>query len=232
MILRRVASEDSARTVWTYVRDVFMSVRANANSVTREQGLWSLREKGSATLRAVPRRCRHARLQSLRRQRNWGMGMPDGGFAIIDFETTGLFHGGNDRVIEVAVVHTDRFGNVTGAWETLVNPGRDLGRQDIHGISAAEILAAPTFRQIAPKLVALLSGRVIVAHNARFDTRFLLAELNRAAYSLEIDLPAICTMQLAKEFIPGSGRSLADCCAAFDIELIGAHRASVDAFAT
>lgn len=44
--------------------------------------------------------------------------------------------------------------------------------------------------------------------------------------------PFLCTMQLAREFIPGGGRSLADCCAAYDIDLIGAHRASVDALAT
>ena len=39
-------------------------------------------------------------------------------------------------------------------------------------------------------------------------------------------------MRLAKEFLPGAGRSLADCCAAFGIEIGGAHRASVDALAT
>ncbi|WP_251858277.1 exonuclease domain-containing protein [Herbiconiux sp. L3-i23] len=158
--------------------------------------------------------------------------MLDGGFAIIDFETTGLFPGRHDRIIEVAVVHTDRLGNVTGVYETLVNPGRDLGRQDIHGITAAEIQRAPAFEQIAPRLVELLSGRVIVAHNARFDTGFLLAELDRIAYGLDIDLPSICTMRLAREFLPGAGRSLADCCAALDINLNGAHRASVDALAT
>lgn len=158
--------------------------------------------------------------------------MSNGGFAIIDFETTGLFSGGHDRVVEVAVVHTDSSGTVTGSWETLVNPGRDLGRQDIHGIAAAQILNAPTFEQIAPRLVELLSGRVIVAHNARFDTSFLLAELDRAAYQLDLEPVSLCTMRLAREYIPGAGRSLADCCAAFDIELDGAHRASVDALAT
>jgi DNA polymerase III subunit epsilon len=39
-------------------------------------------------------------------------------------------------------------------------------------------------------------------------------------------------MQLAREFLPGAGRSLADCCAAYDIEIDDAHRASADAFAT
>lgn len=154
------------------------------------------------------------------------------GFATIDFETTGLFPGGNDRAIEVAVVHSDPDGRITGRWDTLINPGRDLGRQDIHRISAAEIMRAPSFAEIAPELVERLTGRVIVAHNAGFDTRFLFAELERINYSPDIELVALCTMQLARDFLPGAGRSLADCCAAFDIALDGAHRALVDAEAT
>ncbi|MBC7517921.1 MAG: DNA polymerase III subunit epsilon [Microbacteriaceae bacterium] len=154
------------------------------------------------------------------------------GFAIIDFETTGLFPEGTDRVIEVAVVHLDPDGTVTGRWDTLVNPQRDLGPQRIHRIGGAEVMNAPTFVQIAPKLVELLSGRVLVAHNASFDSRFLLAELARAGYWAPAKLEVLCTMQLAREFLPGAGRALKDCCDAFDIALIGAHRASVDAFAT
>ena len=105
------------------------------------------------------------------------------GFAVIDFETTGLFPGGHDRVIEVAVVHTDQNGQVTGQWETLINPERDLGRQDIHHIRASDVMDAPRFEQIASRLVELLENRVIVAHNASFDIRFLLAELERVGYS-------------------------------------------------
>ena len=97
------------------------------------------------------------------------------GFAVIDFETTGLFPGGHDRVIEVAVVHVSSDGQIEGQWETLINPGRDLGRQDIHRVRAADVMNAPDFAQIAPQLLALLDGRVIVAHNAGFDVRFLLA---------------------------------------------------------
>ncbi|SDZ16044.1 exonuclease domain-containing protein [Herbiconiux ginsengi] len=158
------------------------------------------------------------------------MGSP--GFATIDFETTGLFPGKHDRAIEVAVVHSDPDGTITGRWDTLLNPGRDLGRQDIHRISAAEILRAPTFSDIAPELIELLDGRVLVAHNASFDTRFLLAELARADIWTSQDLVTLCTMQLARVYLPGSGRALVDCCAAFDIQLEGAHRASVDAGAT
>lgn len=156
--------------------------------------------------------------------------MPASGFAVIDFETTGLFPGGHDRVIEIAVVHVDPDGSITGQWETVINPGRDLGPQHIHQIRAADVLGAPTFADIAPRLIELLSNRVIVAHNASFDIRFLTTELARLSY--EAEAVALCTMQLAREYIPGAGRSLRDCCDAYGIEITDAHRASADALAT
>jgi DNA polymerase-3 subunit epsilon len=157
--------------------------------------------------------------------------MVQSGFAVIDVETTG-FIAGRDRIVELAVVHVDASGHITGKWDTLVNPGRDLGPQHIHHIDAADVLDAPSFDNIVPTLITLLSGRVIVAHNASFDIRFLTAELEHAGYHPGAKLSGLCTMQLASQFLPGSGRSLADCCSAYDIELDGAHRASVDALAT
>jgi DNA polymerase-3 subunit epsilon len=158
--------------------------------------------------------------------------MPGPGFAVIDVETTGLFPGRHDRIVELAVVHVDSHGHVTGAWETLLNPGRDLGPQSIHGIRAADVLDAPTFADIVPQLLELLDGRVIVAHNARFDMGFLAAELEAAGVPLWQQPVTLCTMLLARDYLPGSRRALADCCDAFDIPLEGAHRASVDALAT
>ncbi|MFB7892174.1 exonuclease domain-containing protein [Microbacterium sp. NPDC056044] len=150
---------------------------------------------------------------------------------MIDFETTGFVAEHHDRVIEVAVVHVSPDGLISGRWETLVNPGRDLGRQDIHGITAREILGAPAFADIVADLVELLTDRVIVAHNASFDLRFLNAELARAGYRASADFSSVCTMRVSRALLGGGG-SLADCCAAFDIELTGAHRALVDATAT
>lgn len=158
--------------------------------------------------------------------------MPGPGFAVVDLETTGLFVGGHDRVIEIAVVHTDENGAITGEWETLVNPQRHVGAEHVHGIRAADLIDAPTFADIADDLVDLLAGRVLVAHNARFDRGFLDAEFGRTPLPLPDDAPTLCTMQLGRDLIPGAGRSLADCCAAFDIPLDNAHRALVDAHAT
>jgi len=48
------------------------------------------------------------------------------GYAVVDLETTGLFPGGNDRIVEVGVVLVSPAVEVVGTWETLLNPGRDL----------------------------------------------------------------------------------------------------------
>lgn len=158
--------------------------------------------------------------------------MPGPGFAVVDLETTGLSPGAHERVVEIAIVHADEYGSVTGQWETLVNPQRHVGAEHIHGIRAADLIDAPAFSDIADDVMELLSGRVMVAHNARFDRGFLTAEFGRTSRALPDDAPTLCTMQLARELIPGAGRSLADCCAAFDIALEDAHRAAVDARAT
>jgi len=158
--------------------------------------------------------------------------MSEQGYAVVDVETTGLFPCIRDRVIELAVVHLDVSGRVTGRWHTLVNPLRDLGRQELHGIRPADAAAAPTFDEIAPRLVELLSGRVLVAHNAQFGADFLLRELERIDYGPVVGVESVCTMQLAREFLPGAGRSLADCCAAYDIVITDAHHALADAIAT
>lgn len=154
------------------------------------------------------------------------------GFAVIDLETTGLNPTTHDRVVELAIVHVDEYGRVTDRWETLLNPGRDLGPQSIHGVRGADVLDAPAFPDVLADVIELLTGRVLVAHNASFDSRFIAAEFERAGLPLWQQPHWLCTMQLARECIPGAGRSLADCCAAYDIELVNAHRAAVDAFAT
>ena len=154
------------------------------------------------------------------------------GFAIIDVETTGLNSAGYDRIVELAIVHADDRGNITDRFETLLNPNRDLGPQRIHGVRAADVLDAPSFGQIVPDFVELLSGRVLVAHNASFDSRFVRSEFERAGHEVWGAPEWLCTMQLARVHLPGSGRSLIDCCSAYDIEIKRAHRALDDADAT
>lgn len=161
-----------------------------------------------------------------------GQTVPVPGFAVVDLETTGFSPRLGDRVAEVAVVLVDAAGRVEDEWSTLVNPERDLGPQHVHGIAAADVALAPTFDRVAPALLRLLSGRVLVAHNAAFDTRFLRAEIGRAGIAAAIDpVACLCTQQLAGRYLTGS-RALAACCAAVGVVHDDVHSALGDARAT
>ncbi|MFB9308621.1 DNA polymerase-3 subunit epsilon [Agromyces hippuratus] len=152
-------------------------------------------------------------------------------FAVVDFETTGLLPSYHHRVVEIGVTHVDDDGTVTGHWETLINPERDLGPQQIHGIRAADILDAPVFGDIVGEFTELLAGRVFAAHNATFDLRFLQAEFARAGYALAPETPSVCTMSLGASFGLGASSSLSHACAAHSIEHGLAHSAGSDSHA-
>jgi len=159
--------------------------------------------------------------------------MPQKGFAVVDFETTGFSPQHHHRVIEVGIVHVSPDGTIEREFETVVNPGRDLGPTHIHRLRGANLKDAPTFDEIADQLIEHLRGRVLVAHNARFETSFLRAEFARLGITSPVeDADAICTMKLAKTHLPGVSSKLTACCAALDIPLTDAHEALADARAT
>ncbi|GAA1555086.1 hypothetical protein GCM10009678_42610 [Actinomadura kijaniata] len=159
--------------------------------------------------------------------------MPVGayGYAVVDVETTGLRPGRHDRIIEVGIVQVDPSGRITREWGTLVNPGRDLGPQRIHRISARDVRHAPSFPDIAGTVAGLLRGRVLTAHNLRFDQSFLYTEFRRAGVAAPLRDPenGVCTMRWAPRFLPGAPRNLAGCCALAEVPLNGHHDALVDA---
>lgn len=154
------------------------------------------------------------------------------GYAVVDLETTGLRPSWHDRIVEVAVVLLSPAGDVENRWCTLLNPERDLGPQEVHGIRAADVLDAPRFADVAGALTARLRGRTFVAHNAGFDASFL-----RAAYrALGYDAPltretTLCTMRWASRLLPSVPRTLAGCCAHTGVVLEHHHSALSDATA-
>lgn len=151
-------------------------------------------------------------------------------FAVIDFETTGLVPEKHDRVVEVGVVLLDSAGGLEWEWSSLINPKRDIGPTRIHGITAREVLDAPEFSDIADPLLDALRGRVVVAHNASFDMRFLHYELDRAGYAIPLRPEAMCSMKWARRLVGPA--KLAHCCETLGIDLVGAHSALGDARAT
>lgn len=144
--------------------------------------------------------------------------------AVVDVETTGLFPGGVDRVIEIGIVRMAIDGTILDEYATLVNPGRDIGRTDIHGIRAGDVLEAPAFADVVGDVCARLQGAIVGGHNVEFDARFLEAELKRAGHALPA-IQLLCSMRMF-------GGSLVSCCRDHGIEIGQAHSALHDARAT
>jgi DNA polymerase-3 subunit epsilon len=107
-------------------------------------------------------------------------------YAVVDVETTGLRTSWHDRIVEIAVVRLDESGRPRDEWCTLVSPDRDLGPQEIHGITAAEARRAPTFAELAGQIVDRLAGHTVVAHNLPFDAGFLASEFAKLGYQVPV----------------------------------------------
>ncbi|MCI3930211.1 TerD family protein [Streptomyces sp. AN091965] len=123
-------------------------------------------------------------------------------WALVDVETSGL-RPGHDRILSLAVITLDGVGRQTGEFSTLLNPGCDPGPVHIHGLTPARLSGAPVFEDIAPQVGALLSSRVLVAHNAQFDYDFLAHEFARARSWVPVN-SRLCTLSLNRLVAPAT----------------------------
>ena len=152
----------------------------------------------------------------------------DGELACVDLETTG----GNahyNRVIEVGIVLM-RGGEVIEEWSSLVNPGTRIPAniEQFTGISNDMVADAPEFSAIRDEVLARLSGRLFVAHNARFDYGFLRSEFRRLG--VRFRSPVLCTVKLSRRTDPGArGHSLDAVMERHGLNCSARHRALGDA---
>src|SRR5664279_5436940 len=121
-------------------------------------------------------------------------------YVLLDLETTG----GNatrDRITEIAAVRFEH-GVEVARWSTLVNPGVYISGfiEQLTGISNAMVADAPSFDEVAPQLLKLLDGAVLVAHNVRFDHGFLQNEFARMDVTLRTK--TLCTVRLSRLLYP------------------------------
>ncbi len=152
-------------------------------------------------------------------------------YAIVDIETTGGSPK-TEKITEIAIYHFD--GNkVTDEFITLVNPEKNIPYfiTALTGISNEMVEDAPKFFEVAKEIVRFTEGRILVAHNASFDYKFIKSEFKSLGY--EYKRENICTLRLSRKLLPGHrSYSLGNLCKDLDIAIKGRHRAAGDAFAT
>jgi len=150
-------------------------------------------------------------------------------FAILDVETTGTDPKLAD-LVEIAVVKV-KGGKVTDKWSTLVDPGRPIIGNQVHGIKDADVKKGPKAADAARQALDFIGDRKIVGHSVGFDLAFLEAAL---ADGTHIEAGRyLDTLTIAREGYPDiQDYKLPTLSNFFGIELAQAHRALPDAEAT
>lgn len=154
--------------------------------------------------------------------------MYDRNVVFLDLETTGA-SAGQDRITEVGLIEVND-GYFVREWSTLVNPGIPIPPliQSLTGINDAMVAAAPYFEDIARELYEAIDGRMLIAHNARFDYGFLEQEFKRI--DQDFSAPVLCTVRLSRKLFPQHARhNLDTLISRHDIECDARHRALGDA---
>jgi DNA polymerase III subunit epsilon len=146
--------------------------------------------------------------------------MLDRSLVFLDLETTGAA-ASVDRITEIGLIEVEN-GAYAREWSTLVNPQMDIPPfiEALTGISNAMVAGAPTFAAVAGELQARLNGKLLVAHNARFDYGFLRAEFGRLDTEFASDV--VCTVKLSRKLFPGHARHNLD-------SLMERHKVACDA---
>lgn len=116
----------------------------------------------------------------------------------------------------------------------VIDPETEMGKQPntIPGVTQEELEYKQPFEAHAERLHSLLSGSIIVAHNASVDLRHLCNAFERAGYDPPPFERIICTWQLCKQSKMPGPHSLKNACDMINIEWVGQwHNARSDAVA-
>jgi DNA polymerase-3 subunit epsilon len=142
---------------------------------------------------------------------------------VLDTETTGLEPGLGHRIIEIGCVEITNRRPTGRTFHKYVDPERDIdeGAAAVHGITRADLVGKPKFRELVEELVLFIEGAELVIHNAAFDTAFLDAELARIQGQSWV-IAKLCrvldTLALARSMHPGQRNNLDALCKRYSID--------------
>jgi len=148
---------------------------------------------------------------------------------VFDLETTGLA-AGRDQICEIGAVRVKGL-ELVDSFQSLVNPRVALPEPiaRLTGLREEELRGAPATSIVLRRFLDFAGDDLLVAHNARFDQRFLERQLDR-----KLSEPPLCTAALARRLLEGRRRrvGLASLAHFFGVSTEPCHRALPDAEAT
>lgn len=104
-----------------------------------------------------------------------------------DLETTGI-EIAKDRIVEISILKLYPNGNKESkTW--LVNPEMEIPKEaaEVHGITNERVVSEPTFRELAPRVQAMIKGCDLAGFNSnRFDIPLLAEEMLRVGIDFDM----------------------------------------------
>lgn len=154
-------------------------------------------------------------------------------YIVVDLETTGLDPYKGCEIIEIGITEIIN-GEIVKNYSRLIKPKNSIPNfiTDITNIDNDMVKNEESIDVILPKFREYIGDRVIIAHNAKFDLKFLNYYLEKM--NLNPITKYICTLELLKQnkSYKGKNKKLETACKYYNIENINAHRAYSDTLAT
>ena len=158
----------------------------------------------------------------------------------IDFETTGLDIV-KDKVISIGTVNIGHLGiNLTLSSHQLISTNKKLPESSvvIHQITDTQLNDAMSIEVALPALLKKLSGKVLLAHNAKLELGFI-NKMCQELYGSSFVIPVIDTQYLAKRSLERQNKifksnelRLFNLRKSYNMPAYKAHNALMDAIAT
>ncbi|SOC27184.1 DNA polymerase III subunit epsilon [Thalassospira xiamenensis] len=165
---------------------------------------------------------------------NQGSAMPpaDGLQYVFDTETTGLHPSQGHRVVEIGIVEIRDLLPTGREYHQYFNPQRNMPKEaeDVHGLNDQFLRDKPLFGDCYEEILEFVGSHPLVAHNAKFDERFLNAELRRVGRG-PLQNRIVDTFEIARKKFPAGTRVTLDAlCKKFNVSLASRslHGALID----
>ena len=147
---------------------------------------------------------------------------------VFDLETTGLSPL-TCKITEIGAVKVKN-GEILETFQTFVNPGEHIPEEitDLTGITDEMVKGAPSQEEAVKEFLAFAGDRLLIAHNAAFDTGFIRTACDK--YGLDFSNVYLDTVALSRHVNPELKKHKLDVLANyFKLGDFNHHRASDDA---
>lgn len=139
---------------------------------------------------------------------------------VLDTETTGFEPSQGHRLVEIGCLELINHVPTGRVFHSYINPEREVPQEAyaVHGLSYEFLKTHPVFSEIISPFLEFIEDSPLVIHNAKFDIKFLNAEL-KASQMPEIAYHrAVDTLLMARKKFPGSPASLDALCKRFGVD--------------